>query len=227
MLLDLPDELLGLVLDATEIPMGLRLASKRFSSMPRGKAKVRELQRRALRTFGIKTCHRKENWLKSLMPDRGRSHLFYSLAHYISAPPRALTAAAWGPKPSDFHRNAFIAFTAVEADKVRSHLVAQRLLLHGELIEGCRAWFMELGQSADELDVDELQEYVENQMEVPAGSLSRAKKLLEQAVHKVVQRLNEDAMRKCLMAGDPGRDDPGNFLTGPDETWWRLTGSDE
>ena len=89
MLLDLPDELLGLVLDATEIPMGLRLASKRFSSMPRGKAKVRELQRRAL------------------------------------------------------------------------------------------------------------------------------------------QRLNEDAMRKCLMAGDPGRDDPGNFLTGPDETWWRLTGSDE
>ena len=72
MLLDLPDELLGLVLDATEIPMGLRLASKRFSSMSRGKAKVRELQRRALRTFGIKTCHRKENWLKSLMPDPGR-----------------------------------------------------------------------------------------------------------------------------------------------------------
>ena len=71
MLLDLPDELLGLVLDATEIPMGLRLASKRFSSMPRGKAKVRELQRRALRTFGIKTCHRKENWLhwsKAKMP---------------------------------------------------------------------------------------------------------------------------------------------------------------
>ena len=48
MLLELPDELLGLVLDATENPMGLRLASKRFASMPRGKAKVCELQRREL-----------------------------------------------------------------------------------------------------------------------------------------------------------------------------------
>ena len=85
---------------------------------------------------------------------------------------------------------------------------------------------MELGQSADELDVDELQEYVENQMEVRAGSLSRAKKLLEQAVHKVVQRLNEDALRKSLFSMDDQRD-PGNFLTGPDETWWLLTGSDE
>ena len=66
LLLDLPDELLGLVLDATAIPMGLRLASKRFASMPRGKAKVRELQRRALRTFGIKHCHRPENWLLSM-----------------------------------------------------------------------------------------------------------------------------------------------------------------
>ena len=134
----------------------------------------------------------------------------------------ASPAAAWERTKRE-RRNPFI---PVEAE-IRDHLVAQRLLLHGELIEACRAWFMELGQDADELDVDELQEYVENQWEVPAGSLSRAKKLLEQAGHKVVQRLNEDAMRKCLMAGDPGRDDPGNFLTGPDETWWRLTGSDE
>ena len=64
----------------------------------------------------------------------------------------------------------------------------------------------------------------------PRGYLSRLDELdgsaSERAEHdKEVQRLNEDAMRKCLMAGDPGRDDPGNFLTGPDETWWRLTGS--
>ena len=48
LLLELPDDLLDLVIDAN--PMGLRLASKRFASMPRGKAKVRELQRQALRT---------------------------------------------------------------------------------------------------------------------------------------------------------------------------------
>ena len=41
--------MLGLVLDATDEPLGLRLASKRFASMPRGKAKVREWQRRVLR----------------------------------------------------------------------------------------------------------------------------------------------------------------------------------
>ena len=113
MLLELPDELLGLVLDATEIPMGLRLASKRFSSMPRGKAKVRELQRQALRTFGVENCHKEEIW----HADAARAaatHLLYSLAHY----------------------SAFIAFTPVEADKVRDHLVAQLPLLHRELIEG-------------------------------------------------------------------------------------------
>ena len=53
LLLDLPHELLELVLDATENPAGLRLASKRFASMPRGKASVRELQRQAMREFGV------------------------------------------------------------------------------------------------------------------------------------------------------------------------------
>lgn len=214
LLLDLPDELLGLVLEATEMPAGIRLASKRFASMPRGKAKVRELQRWVMRKFGILNCHRPGGWVRSEAAYRTIcDHLLYNLNHLTG---------------SRFYWTccAFFSFSPIEAAKVRDHLVAQRLLLHGELIEACRAWFMELGQDADELDVDELQEYVENQWEVPAGSLSRAKKLLEQAVHKVVQRLNEDALRKSLFSMDDQRD-PGNFLTGPDETWWLLTGSDE
>ena len=80
---------------------------------------------------------------------------------------------------------------------------------------------MELGQDADELDVDEVQEYVEKQMKVAEGTLSRAGNLLEQAVNKVLLRLNEDAARGMLMSLDGGRD-PGNFLTGPDETYYRL-----
>ena len=125
MLLELPDELLGLVLEATENPMGLRLASKRFPSMPRGKAKVCELQRRALRTFGIKNCHRHENWLHSKSTAgaarAAATHLLYSLAHYSSsssaAAGAALAAATWDPTKSE-QRNAFIAFTPVEAEYV-------------------------------------------------------------------------------------------------------------
>ena len=40
--------------------------------------------------------------------------------------------------------------------------------------------------------------------------------------NKVLLRLNEDAARGMLMSLDGGRD-PGNFLTGPDETYYRLT----
>ena len=119
----------------------------------------------------------------------------------------------------------FFSFTPVEIAKIRDQLVAQRLLLHGELIEACRAWVLE-NPDVEELDVGELQEYVAKQMEVPVGWLSSAKDLLCQAYEKVVRRLQEDALRGMLMSMDEGRD-RGNFLTGPDETWWRLTGSDE
>ena len=240
MLLELPDELLGLVLEATENPMGLRLASKRFPSMPRGKAKVCELQRRALRTFGIKNCHRHENWLHSKSTAgaarAAATHLLYSLAHYSSsssaAAGAALAAATWDPTKSE-QRNAFIAFTPVEADKVRDHLVAQFPLLHRELTEGYLAWILEHGDNSEGyevpynlpkssqkvLELKELREYVEIKMKVPTGTLTRAHYQLSVAVGKVVLHLN-------LIAEHKGSEDyPGHhaeLLLAMTETFWLL-----
>ena len=90
--------------------MGLRLASKRFASMPRGKAKVREFQRDALRTFGIKNCHRKESWLTSKSTE-GAAHAAANHLYWCSA-----------QEVEGAQRNPFIAFEFTsQIKKIRKH----------------------------------------------------------------------------------------------------------
>jgi hypothetical protein len=195
MLLELPDDLLGLVLDATDEPLGLRLASKRFASMPRGKARIREWQRRVLRRWSIMECHHTEAYLRSDLA--GHLYLGYVLHYGLANLSRAagdLTAKVLVAAANDwFLRRTFTAhlagpffsFTPIEVGLIRDQLVAQRLLLHDELIEGCRAWILETGKDGTEdLDVDEVQAYVQNKMKVPEGSPSPAKRLISQAYDK-------------------------------------------
>ena len=59
-------------------------------------------------------------------------------------------------------------------------------------------------------------------MKVPEGTLSRAQDLLRLAVAKVVRRIHENVMNQALQFMFPEREYKDNFLTGPDETWWRL-----
>ena len=54
-----------------------------------------------------------------------------------------------------------------------------------------------------------------------AGTLREAHNLIVEATMKVLCRQEEDIKRREMMLA--GRDDPGNFMTGPDETYWQLT----
>lgn len=181
LLLDLPHELLELVLDATDTPAGLRLASKRFASMPRGKAKIRMLQHRALRLFGAVHCYSEESWMET-------TDALIALSWYLGLPLYVLRSssrpAAQSTPPSSL-RFASVVYTLAEADKMRDHLVAQRPLLQRELTEHCRSWYLEIGhtlprgvggaagyaRTEEAWPLDQIREYLEHKMKVPAGTL--------------------------------------------------------
>lgn len=202
LLLDLPDELLGIVLDATDMPAGLRLASKRFAGMPSGKAKLHKLQRQAMRDFGISCCQDKENWLDTELAIVTFSNCLFDRLTVRHRSFIFIRPDVWARKPI---RNAFLSYALVDADKVRDHLVAQRRLLRREVDEACRSWYLEIGEFKPldaSLVVEEVQAYVERKMKVRPGDLKRAKELLRKGVGKAVSQLIEDYMRTVLRTGN-------------------------